>query len=186
MLRGQTAFSLVLHRYYRGRHFLQERSRSAKRIHLSELKRPHSSRTIRQHGRPSTLLLPPAAPLVPPPSKAAAAVQQQEQLAGSSGRRLVIPAPAFIPLEAPEELLQQAGVSGAGGWQQQGGQAGASSKRQQVVLAPAELVEQVRGGWNVHVRLVARLEPIPFCMNGPGAVPRIPACNCQPQRIHHL
>lgn len=68
-------------------------------------------------------------------------MQQQQQGGGSSSRRLAKPAPDFIPLEAPQELLQQqeGGATGdAGSWRQQQGQQG-----QQKAIEPTELVEQV-------------------------------------------
>lgn len=151
-------------RYYRGRHFLQERSRSAKRINLASLQhRRSSSSALLQRNSTSTLLMPPTTPLLPPAKAGTAAAStggslhggpgaahMQEQHAGSS-RRLAIPAPAFIPLEAPQELLQQSeqqeeGVRAgdAGSWQQQQhGYAGAGANKQKGI-APAELVEKVR------------------------------------------
>lgn len=141
-------------RYYRGRHFLQERSRTAKRINLAALQhRNSSSSSAKPCASASMLLLPPTTPLLPPtkPGSAAggqgSAAQLQEQHAGST-RRLAIPDPAFIPLEAPQELLQQSQQQqqqqegDAGSWRQQHGYAGAGPGRQKG-MAVTELVEQV-------------------------------------------
>lgn len=144
-------------RYYQGRHFLQERSRTAKRINLAALHHRHSSST-KPRASTSMLLLPPTTPLLPPakPGSAAggqgAAAQLQEQHAGST-RRLAIPDPAFIPLEAPQELLQQSQQQqqqerDAGTWRQQHGYAGAGPGRQKG-LAVTELVEQVGAPNNI-------------------------------------
>jgi hypothetical protein len=74
----------------------------------------------------------------------------QEQHAGRS-RRLAMPAPAFIPLEAPQELLQQSeqqreGVrpGDAGSWRQQQQHVYAAAGNRLAGIAPTELVEQVR------------------------------------------
>jgi hypothetical protein len=135
-------------RYYRGRHFLQERSRTAKRINLAGLQhRQHSSSSsAKPRAGASTLLLPPTTPLLPP-TKFGLAAKGQEQHAGST-RRLAIPDPAFIPLEAPQELLQQSQQqqqqeSDAGSWRQQYGHAGAAGPGRQKGMVVTDLVEQV-------------------------------------------
>jgi len=165
---------LTRDRYYRGRHYLQERNRSAKRINLADLRRQHNKQGVSssrsQHGGQSMLLLPATTPLMPPAAadgKAGpgshssiaagpATLQQQAQQGSSSARRLAIPAPAFIPLEAPEGLLQQGGDAGAAGghgsWQQQLGLAGGRGR--QKALAPTELVEQVCEHRGTSLRLV--------------------------------
>lgn len=162
-------------RYYRGRHYLQERSRSVKRIHLSDLQqqhgRTHASTTGTAAGHVAgisisssgaMLPLPTTTPLLPPDKASSAAAAaggassiaqpQQQGVGGSnSSRRLAMPAPSFIPLEAPQELLQQGGAAGgsaaqqdAGSWRQQGGGVGGSSAgRGHSSLVPTELVEQV-------------------------------------------
>jgi hypothetical protein len=142
-------------RYYRGRHYLQERNRSTKRINLSSLQPHQHSHTggmgLKPHSSSSTLLLPPTTPLLPPggkPGAAAAAgglgaIQQQQQQQQGGSRRLAIPAPAFIPLEAPQELLQQQQEGGApgdaGSWRQQQG----ARQGKQRAINPTELVQQV-------------------------------------------
>lgn len=137
-------------RYYRGRHYLQERSRSAKRVNLAELQHRHSSTSTQQRGSTHTLLLPPTTPLLPPGEAGAAgagagAGQLQDTHAGGSSRRLAIPDPAFIPLEAPQELLQQSQQQQEeASWRQQPG-LGVGPDRQRG-LAPTELVEQVCAG----------------------------------------
>jgi hypothetical protein len=138
-------------RYYRGRHYLQERNRSAKRVNLAALQHRHISR---QRGSASTLMLPPTTPLLPPGKAhaagagagASAGAGQLHDTAAGSSRRLAIPTPAFIPLEAPEELLQLSQQQQEGSWRQRPGHFGMGSNRQQGIV-PTELVEQVCWGW---------------------------------------
>lgn len=115
-------------RYYRGRHFLQERSRTAKRIQLAGLRRQQQqqSHIYKSRTQRSALLLPQAAPLMPPPAPSALQDTQRPSTASAQGsstavlqhagareRRLAIPASSFIPLEVTPELL--AGGNAAGG-----------------------------------------------------------------------
>ena len=77
--------SLASDRYFRGRHLMQSRSRSMKRIHVADLRPPQQQK----HVSSSKLLLLGSAPSAP----AAAG-------AGASSRKLRIPEPEFIPLTA--------------------------------------------------------------------------------------
>jgi hypothetical protein len=99
---------------------LQEHSRQAKRIHLADLRpKPHTAVQLQQQaaGAKTSLLM---------PSSGTLQQQQQQQQSGAvqcsaaaaaaaaGGRKLVIPAPAFIPLEAPEELVKAAAEASGG------------------------------------------------------------------------
>jgi hypothetical protein len=101
-------------RFYKGRHILQERSRQAKRIHLADLRpKPHTAAQLQQQaaGAHASLLMP-----------SSSTPQQQQQQSGAmpypaaaaGGRKLVIPAPAFISLEAPEGLVKAAAEASGG------------------------------------------------------------------------
>jgi hypothetical protein len=83
---GNQTGSLACDRYYRGRHMLQHRNRSMKRIHVADLRPPQQ-----QQAPASKLLLFGTAP--PPPAAASG-------MSGTGSRKLKIPEPEFIPLTA--------------------------------------------------------------------------------------
>eukprot|EP00879_Flechtneria_rotunda_P033121 GHRR01036655.1.p1 GENE.GHRR01036655.1~~GHRR01036655.1.p1 ORF type:complete len:192 (+),score=104.50 GHRR01036655.1:654-1229(+) len=162
---------------------MQERNRKARRIHLSDLRPKHTATAALQHVQVnpscSGLLIPDmlqaaaareGSSMFPAPAAPALVgsrvrpQQTQHPSDPSSTRRLVVPAPAFIPLTPPTELLEAAAAAegdagnaataagGVGGRVQPGRDLDPQLLVEQVGVSVDELVLRATRAWNIAVR----------------------------------